>query len=203
MAEHDANEVGPLPDFERVDTARLVVPRSDVPRLVAEHGEALYRFAYRLTGSPADAEDLTQQTFLIVHRKLDQIRDPARPLGWLMTVMRNCYVRMERKNRPHRTRAVSLEIDSLPAEVVERLEIDQEDLQGAIDQLPDDYKLVLLGFYFEGRSYREMAEELDVPLGTVMSRLARAKSHLRSRLFEAELQPAGRAIAARQPRGDA
>ena len=78
MAEHDANEVGPLPDFSGLALPTWDLSRSDIPQLVAEHGEALYRFAYRLTGSPADAEDLTQQTFFIVHRKLDQIRDPAR-----------------------------------------------------------------------------------------------------------------------------
>ena len=132
-----------------------------------------------------------------------------------MTVMRHCYVRMERKNRPHRTRAVSMEIDNLPAEVVGRLEIDEEDLQGAIDELPDDYKLVLLGFYFEGRSYREMAEEFDVPLGTVTEPPGSVPNRICARGFlSAELQPAaGESIstrtvatqpsAARQPRGDA
>jgi RNA polymerase sigma-70 factor, ECF subfamily len=168
-------------------------PTDDVPRLVleqfvAEHADALYRYAFRLTGAAADAEDLTQQTFLIAHRKFDQLRDLCSARVWLMTVMRRAYCRSRMKSGRERERTVPLDFDSLPAdEVSDRWEIDRELLQTAIDELPDEFKLVLLGFYFENRSYREMAEQFELPMGTVMSRLARAKSHLRSRLFEAEL----------------
>ena len=105
-----------------------------------------------------------------------------------MTVMRRAYCRSQIKNRTEREKTVPFDVDNLPADdVSDRWEIDRELLQTAIDELPDEFKLVLLSFYFENRSYREIAAEFELPLGTVMSRLARAKSHLRSRLFEAEL----------------
>jgi RNA polymerase sigma-70 factor (ECF subfamily) len=163
----------------------------EVPQLVAAHADALYRYAFRLTGAAADAEDLTQQTFLIAHRKIDQLRDVRNTRAWLMTVMRRAYCRSQIKNRTEREQTVPLDVDNLPADdVSDRWEIDRELLQTAIDELPNEFKLVLLSFYFENRSYREIAEEFELPLGTVMSRLARAKSHLRSRLFEAELASA-------------
>jgi RNA polymerase sigma-70 factor (ECF subfamily) len=160
----------------------------DVAHLVAEHADALYRYAFRLTGAVADAEDLTQQTFLIAHRKIDQLRDAASARVWLMTVMRRTYCRAQLRTRSEREKTVPLDADCLPADDVSRhWQIDRQALQAAIDELPDEFKLVLLSFYFEGFSYREIAEQFELPIGTVMSRLARAKSHLRSRLFETEL----------------
>jgi RNA polymerase sigma factor (sigma-70 family) len=80
---------------------------------------------------------------------------------------------------------LELDINEVPEEIVER-EIDAERLQAAIDSLEDDFKTTLLLFYFEHRSYREIAETLGVPIGTVMSRLARAKARLRGQMCEAE-----------------
>ena len=64
--------------------------------------------------------------------------------------------------------------------------IDQERLTAALHELPDEFRLVLLMFYFEDLSYQEMAEQLEIPIGTVMSRLSRAKGHLKARLVDAE-----------------
>ncbi len=64
--------------------------------------------------------------------------------------------------------------------------MDTAELQAAIDELPAEFRVVVAMFYFEECSYREIAEKLDLPIGTVMSRLARAKGHLRSKLFETE-----------------
>jgi RNA polymerase sigma-70 factor (ECF subfamily) len=155
---------------------------------VAEHGPVLYRYAYRLTGSTADAEDLTQQTFLLGYRKLTQLRDPAGARPWLMAILRREYLRSAMKSATERRLVVPLNVDTLPAELVDRWEVDEEALQNAINGLADVYKLVVLSFYFEDLSYREIAEQLDLPVGTVMSRLSRAKAQLRSRLFERELQ---------------
>jgi RNA polymerase sigma-70 factor (ECF subfamily) len=72
-------------------------------------------------------------------------------------------------------------------------------LQAAINELADEFKLVVMMFYFEGLSYRQIADQLHLPLGTVMSRLSRAKGHLRARLFETDERPA----ASRPPRAGA
>jgi RNA polymerase sigma-70 factor (ECF subfamily) len=154
--------------------------------LVASHHAPLYRYAYRLCGSAPDAEDLTQQVFLIAQQKIGQVREASCVRSWLFTVLRNCYL----KSRARRLALPIAEFDvgtlpeSPPAEP-----IDSEELQQAIDSLPDDFRLVVLLFYFEHRSYREIADLLDLPLGTVMSRLARAKAHLRRRLSSLNGEP--------------
>jgi RNA polymerase sigma-70 factor (ECF subfamily) len=163
----------------------------DLPRLVADHAEELYRYAYRLTGSVADAEDLTQHTFLTAHEKLSQLRDAAGIRGWLFTVLRHACLRSQKIHRRLPLAGGSFNIETVPDEVVDSILIDQEFLQAAINELPAAYKLVVLAFYFEDLSYREIAERLDLPVGTVMSRLSRGKNLLRSRLLEAECAPAG------------
>ncbi|REK13037.1 MAG: RNA polymerase subunit sigma [Planctomycetota bacterium] len=153
-----------------------------IAQLVADHHQALYRYAFRLSGSSADAEDLTQQAFLVAQQKLDQVRDAGAVRGWLFTVLRNCYLKYRRKRLA--LPMAELDMAAIPQEPPER--IDTQELQEAIDTLPDEFKLVVLMFYFEHCSYREIAERLAVPLGTVMSRLARAKGHLRARLSDTE-----------------
>ena len=162
--------------------AEGAAPR-DVGQLVADHHQALYRYAFRLAGSQADAEDLTQQAFLIAQQKLCQVRDDQCVRGWLFTVLRNCYLKNRRRPQPLSAASIDLDVDAIPDRSVES-RIDGPRLQAAIDALDDDFKITLLLFYFEYRSYREIAEILEIPLGTVMSRLARAKARLRRELSE-------------------
>ncbi|MGD9722388.1 MAG: RNA polymerase sigma factor [Pirellulales bacterium] len=157
----------------------------DIGPLVVEHHQALYRYAFRLTGSAADAEDLTQQVFLIAQQKLEQLRDARCARSWLFTVLRNDYLKARRQRLPLPAASLELDINGVPDETIES-EIDSEQLQAAIDSLDDDFKVTLLLFYFEQQSYREIADTLGIPLGTVMSRLARAKSRLRACLCQAE-----------------
>lgn len=152
-----------------------------VAQLVAEYHARLYRYAYRLSGSSADAEDLVQQAFLIAQQKLDQLRDAACASGWLHTVLRNCYLKGCRRSLG--LPVSELDVSTLPAEPPAE-PIDGEALQTALGTLDPDFKVVVLMFYFEDKSYREIAEALNIPLGTVMSRLSRAKAHLRERLAE-------------------
>ena len=158
--------------------------RMDVAQLVAEHYQAVYRYAYRLSGSAADAEDLTQQAFLVAQRKLAQLREDANARSWLFAVLRNCFLKDRQRRRPVPIVNLQLSVDNIPVEVPKEEDIDRQQLQEALDQLSEGFRLVLVMFYFEDRSYREIAEELDLPIGTVMSRLARAKAFLRSKLFE-------------------
>ena len=154
---------------------------SDIAQLVADHHQILYRYAYRLTGSVPDAEDLTQQVFLIAQQKLEQIHDLECVRSWLFTVLRNCFLKGIRQRVPITN--TDFDINLVPDEVLEE-SIDSEQLQTAINALADEFKIVVLMFYFEHRSYRTIAELLKVPPGTVMSRLARAKAHLRRKLIE-------------------
>ena len=166
-------------------------PALDMARIVAEHHAAVYRYAYRLTGSEPDAEDLTQQVFLIVQEKLVQLRSPDSAQSWLFTILRNCFLKSRQKRRPIPAGNLSFDVDSVAMEIPEEPVVSSDRLQGALDQLPEKFRVVLTMFYYEDLSYREIAEQLQVPIGTVMSRLARAKRHLRSRLFEPATQVAG------------
>ena len=149
--------------------------------LVLTHHETLYRYAFRLTGNQADAEDLTQQTFLVAQQHLQQVREPEKVLSWLFAVLRSCYFKGCRKPRPLLAANLDIEIEAI-AQPVTLDEIDRQTLQLALDELPDEFRIVLLMFYFEGCSYKEIAAQLEIPIGTVMSRLARAKGHLRREL---------------------
>jgi len=173
---------------------------SPIARLVVDHHAEVYRYAYRLTGTAADAEDLTQQTFLNAQVKLSQLRSSDAARAWLFAILRNCYLKSRRRRVPLPASSVEMNVYEIPADGPLEPAIDRERLQAALDQLSDEFKLVLLMFYFEECSYREIAERLDIPLGTVMSRLSRAKGQLRGRLFELELQASGgRAAGAAHP----
>jgi len=166
----------------------------EIGTLVTEHHEALYRYAYRLSGSVPDAEDLTQQVFLVAQQKLPQLRDGQNARRWLYTILRHCYLKGFRRRVPVPAASLALDIENVAQEVIER-EIDEERLQAALDELPENFKVVLMLFYFERRPYREIAKQLDLPIGTVMSRLSRAKGHLRQRLFDETERGSGRPTA--------
>jgi RNA polymerase sigma-70 factor (ECF subfamily) len=157
--------------------------QAELADLVSAHQAELYRYAYRLSGSQADAEDLTQQTFLVAQAKLGQVRDQDCRRAWLFAVLRNAWLKSRR--RPLISGDGEL-LERLPSPEMPDDPVDRERLQSAIDDLPDEFKLVLLMFYFEACSYQEIAERLEIPPGTVMSRLSRAKGHLRARLLRAE-----------------
>ena len=154
--------------------------------LVDAHYEALYRYAYRLSGSAADAEDLTQEAFGKALARLPQLRDPDRAKGWLFRILRNAYLHRVRDEKRHR--AVPLDaVGDLPGRAeAPPPEVDPARLQEALDDLDEAFRTPLILFYFEEFSYRDIAEQMDLPIGTVMSRLARGKAYLRSRLTPRE-----------------
>lgn len=162
------------------------VGREGVARLIAEHHVAVYRYAFRLAGSTPDAEDLTQQVFLMAQQRLHQLREPEKARGWLYAVLRSVYLKSRRKPVPVPAGNLELDVDTLAEPVVPVEGFDRERLQAAISGLPDEFKIVVLMFYFEDCSYKEIADQLELPLGTVMSRLSRAKGRLRELLSAAE-----------------
>ncbi len=147
---------------------------------------ALYRYAYRLSGAPADAEDLTQETFCKAQSQLSQLRDIERARSWLFSILRNTYLqRLRKENR------LSVALDDVgelpdPAPDEDLPEIDQEELQKVLDEMPEAFRTPVLLYYFEEFSYRDIAEQMELPIGTVMSRLSRAKAYLRRKLLTAD-----------------
>ena len=157
--------------------------QTDAARLVDNHLEAVYRYARRLAASVADAEDLTQQVFLTAAERCDQLREPDRARAWLFAILRTHFLRDRRRWLPATATACGYDLSTVPDEP-DRAVIDADGLQQALAELTEMHRLILAMFYYEHKSYREIATDLDLPIGTVMSRLARAKAQLRARLFE-------------------
>jgi RNA polymerase sigma-70 factor (ECF subfamily) len=155
--------------------------------LVERHYALLYRYAWRLTGSQADAEDLTQQAFLTAQAKWDQLRDETKARSWLFTITRNLYLKELRA--PACLPSSHLDEMASVSSADAGADFDSEQLQNALGDLPEEFRSPVILYYFEEFSYREIAEQMGVPMGTVMSRLARAKAYLRQRLTAPE--PAG------------
>ena len=150
--------------------------------LVEQFSELLYRYAYRLTGSAFDAEDLTQQTFLAAQRKLHQLRNNVAARQWLLSIMRNSFL----TSRRHAGIVHSLEgiEDSLCCEQPPEALVDAAELQQALLELTEEFRSPVILFYFEEFTYQQISEHMGLPIGTVMSRLSRAKAFLRQRLSE-------------------
>jgi len=153
----------------------------------------IYRVALRLTGRPADAEDLVQETCLRAFRSLDQLRNPAAAKVWLFTILRSVFLRQTEREPAERAR-VSLDDVDVSVLLAEETLHDAEDraqasrpilqheTREAILRLPPAYREVVVLAHIGGFSYREMTRILDTPMGTVMSRLYRGRRLLRTYL---------------------
>lgn len=156
--------------------------RRRVQQLVDAHYEPLFRYAFRLAGSSADAEDLTQEVFCKAQLQLHQLRDPSRAKPWLFSILRNAYLHRIRSSAQHKNVSLDAVGDLAGPDAAPPPEVDPAQLQAALNELPEAFRTPVILFYFEEFSYREIAEQMDLPIGTVMSRLARAKAHLRDKL---------------------
>jgi len=153
--------------------------RPTTNELIEQHAALLYRYAYRLSGTAADAEDLVQQAFLLAHQRLGQLRQARSARGWLLAIVRNIFLKSLR-NRPA---GRSLEdIDEPQAADTGNDAFDVEELQRALMELSEEFRSPLVLYYFEEFSYQEIADHMGVPIGTVMSRLSRGKAFLKKRL---------------------
>ena len=159
------------------------MPGIGLRELIDTHYEALYRYGYRLSGNSSDAEDLTQETIGKAVTKLRQLRDTDRVKPWLFRILRNLYLHRIRDDK--RKRIVPLDSVGEPVQPVNtpaNFEIDPKQLQDSLNELDETFRTPLILFYFEDFSYKDIADQMDLPIGTVMSRLARAKSFLKERL---------------------
>lgn len=157
-------------------------------QLVDAHYVPLYRFALSLTKSSSDAGDLTQQTFFIWAKKGEQLRDASKAKSWLFTTLYREFLR-GRRRAEHVTSLEDLgPVDSDPAapEVDVVTGMDASLVVEALQEVDEVYRAPLTLFYMEELSYREIADALDVPIGTVMSRLSRGKAQLRAALARKE-----------------
>lgn len=158
---------------------------SEFAQIVDDHYPGLFRFALSLAQREADACDLTQQTFLRWAMKGHQLRDRARVKTWLYTTLYREFL----GNRRQQTRHVHVEIGDAEGDLPPVTPAQIEHMEGravmeALQALDETFRAPLTLFYLEDHSYQEIAEILDIPIGTVMSRLSRAKAQLRDMLAE-------------------
>jgi len=147
--------------------------------IVAQHYEPLYRFAFSLTRTEADACDLTQQTFYIWATKGHQLRDVSKIKSWLFTILHREFLNIRKKAVRFPHFELSDENEDLPAispNVVNTL--DSARVLEFLGQVPEPYQAALSLFYLEDYSYQEIADILEVPLGTVRSRISRGLAQL-------------------------
>jgi RNA polymerase sigma-70 factor (ECF subfamily) len=154
-------------------------------QLVETHYRGLYQFALSLAHSEADASDLTQETFLRWAEKGSQLRDAAKAKSWLYTTLYRLFLNRRRHvtRFPHdELSEVESALPSVESDAVRNME--GADVMEALSQIDEVFRTPLTLFYLEDHSYQEIAEILDVPPGTVMSRLWRGKALLRAKLDE-------------------
>ncbi len=161
--------------------------------------DSLYAGALRMTRNPADAEDLVQETMLRAYRAFDRFEAGTNLKAWLFRIMTNAYINTYRKKQrePQKVSQDDLEEFDLYRELkdhdpnygrsAETVVLDQlvdSDIIQALDDLPEQFRLAVILSDVEDFSYAEMAEIMDVPIGTVMSRLHRGRKALQKRLWE-------------------
>lgn len=154
--------------------------------VVRDHGDRVYRLAYRLAGNSHDAEDITQETFIRVFRSLNNFR-PGSFEGWLHRIATNVFLDMVRRRQRIRMEALPEETDRIagrepsPEQAWSDANLDP-DLQAALDDLLPEFRAAVVLCDVEGLSYEEIGATLGVKLGTVRSRIHRGRQALRSGL---------------------
>jgi RNA polymerase sigma factor (sigma-70 family) len=162
--------------------------------LVRDHGARVYRLAYRLTGNPHDAEDLTQDVFVRVFRSLHRFQ-PGTFEGWLHRITTNLFLDGARRRQKIRFDGLGENSDERlpsawpsPSEQLADADLDH-DVAAALSALPPEFRAAVVLCDIEGLSYEEISEVLDIKIGTVRSRIHRGRAQLRTAL--AHRRPTG------------
>jgi RNA polymerase sigma factor (sigma-70 family) len=161
-------------------------------RIFEPHRAALQRYAYRLTQNVTEAEDLVQETLLRAYTKVHQINSARGSVtGWLYTILlnlfRNRLTAADALSRPHLSLDESFaesRVSTAPDPEMATLQAEwYSDTMGALEGLPQDYRQAVVLCDVEGKNYQEIADTMNIPIGTVRSRIYRGRQILRRRLF--------------------
>jgi RNA polymerase sigma factor (sigma-70 family) len=156
--------------------------------IVRDHSARVYRLAFRLTGNRHDAEDLTQEVFVRVFKSLPTFR-PGTLEGWMHRITTNLFLDQARRRRRIRFDALPLDFgDKMPGltpspDTEVARDLFDPDIEAALAELPPEYRAAVVLCDVEGLSYEEIAQALDVKIGTVRSRIHRGRSMLRKSLM--------------------
>jgi RNA polymerase sigma-70 factor, ECF subfamily len=177
-----------------------VADQADFERDAMEYAPQLFTAAMRMARNAADAEDLVQETFLKAYRAYGTFEEGTNLKAWLYRILTNTYINKYRRDarRPHETdlgevedlylyRRIGSEHSADAARSVEDLVLEglvEADIKRAVEDLPETFRMPVLLADLEGFSYKEIADILDIPIGTVMSRLHRGRKALQKALWE-------------------
>ncbi len=177
-------------------TTKEIKKQRDFNDEILPHLDALYNFALRLTSDPNDAEDLVQDSIVKAFRFFSSYEKGTNAKAWLFRILKNSYINSYRKKsskpqeidydevasfyetiRAERTNSSDLE-DKMFGELID------DDLTRALEEIPEDFRTVVLLCDVEDFTYEEIANMLDVPIGTIRSRLHRGRNLLKAQLME-------------------
>ena len=179
----------PLSDLSSPDEKDEPPKDGELTARILAEVPVLRRHAQSLLYSRADAEDLVQDCLETALQKAGSLQDPGRLRGWLFSILNNLFLmRLRREARRGRVLPIEEFADSLAASVPPADRDRARDLARAMGRLSAEHRQILLLINLEGQSYQEAADALGVPIGTVMSRLARARQRLRAVLQGDELR---------------
>jgi RNA polymerase sigma-70 factor (ECF subfamily) len=174
--------------------------RSAFPEQAMQYAPQLYSAAVRMTRNASDAEDLVQETFLKAYRSFHTFEEGSNLRAWLYRILTNTFINSYRakQRRPEETDLDDIEdlylyrrIGGLEAALASRSAEDQmmdmftdDEVKTALELLPDNFRIPVLLADVEGFSYKEIAEIMETPIGTVMSRLHRGRKAMQRELYE-------------------
>ena len=165
--------------------------RNTFDKYLLPHASVIFRSAFRLCGNRQGAEDLVQETYFQALKNFAQLKDRERCKYWLFAIMRNLFLKDVEKSKNR----IEIEFDAVCDTLHSKVNTPEKDFLGdevrhallsAMNKLDERLSQPIQSFYFEGLSYQEIATRLDIPIGTVMSRIARAKVYLKRDLIRSK-----------------
>jgi RNA polymerase sigma-70 factor (ECF subfamily) len=177
-------------------TKEEVQKQEDFEEEIIPHLDALYNFALRLTSDPNDAEDLVQDTIVKAFRFFICYDKGTNAKAWLFRILKNSYINNYRKQSKQPNQVdydeVATFYETIRAERTDTSDLEDrmfrelidDDISNALEELPEDFRTVVLLCDIEGFTYEEIANMLDVPIGTIRSRLHRGRNLLKAELME-------------------
>ncbi|MEG8946328.1 sigma-70 family RNA polymerase sigma factor [Rosettibacter firmus] len=179
-----------------ISNDRLKELYEDFQKEAIPHMNALYNFALRLTGDEEDADDLVQETYLKAFRFFDKFEKGTNCKAWLFRIMKNSFINDYRKHikEPNKVDYEDVQnfYETIKSDEVQSNHYEEDafsktlddEISEAINKLPEDFRTVIILSDIEGFSYEEIADFVDIPVGTVRSRLHRARKMLYSLLYD-------------------